>query len=239
MPPKKKAIGKGSKGSSEFPPMPTFPPSSDAPAASPSFLSRGAHNMPAEVFSTLSSCLPYKEQLGLATVDKGLRKAVLESMPRALYCCTQSSTLKPLPAIMPGLSELVVFLRTDQQHAELYRRARQNERRELLAQRRISAELCQKEEKEDQEKATKKKVEEEKSRKEVAKKCVEEEFHQCVSGIILRKSVREEDLFHLACLKHFRRLKKLAIVVEGPFNILEIIIRSYISFHTLPLWMCE
>jgi len=203
-----------------------------ARAAPTSFLSRVAQNLPAEVFSKLYTCLPYHEQLGLATVDKGLRKAVLDSMPRALFCITQSSSLESILELMPGLSELVLFVRTDKDYARLHRRKRRHERRALHAQHLMAYEQWQRDEKEDEE-IDKKEEAEAAAEEEKAEAAAAEEDNQ------ERRSL-EEDLekpqhpkFEMATLMAFSLLKRLTIIIECQFRPRLLGFRTLCCFPTL------
>lgn len=181
-------------------------PASATPTSS--FLSRVAQNLPADVFSNFYTS---NEQLDLVTVDTGLRKAVLSSMPRASFRCTPSSTLQSLPALIPGLSELVLIFCTDKEFCYVRRQRRLRAHRALQAQHQLPYEQWQREEKEVEE------VEAREERRDLDGACDEGSgSHWRGYGVVLPAWPLDAELY-LPPLMRLPHLKTLTIIIgESP-----------------------
>eukprot|EP00624_Nannochloropsis_granulata_P001144 evm.model.NODE_15301_length_14779_cov_26.990324.6 len=120
-------------------------------------------------------------------------------MPRALFCITKSTSLQSLQKLMPGLLELVLFLRCDKEYARLHQRKRRRERRALHAQHLIPYEQFQREEEEEEE---------------------IDKLEECGDGMFSFRSSGLEDApkLEVATLTAFSRLKKLTVILDCQFH---------------------
>lgn len=213
MPPRKKGPKKPASASSASTSSSTSAATAaDAAAARPPFL---AQALPAELFSKAYAFLPYPEQLSLSVVSKGLRQAVLDSLPRAVYCVTASSSLSGLPRLLPALRELVLFVRTDKEYARLHRRKVRHARRAHLSPEQWMNEDLDADENEEEE--------EEDEQEDDLLYGQEGNKFELSEDTVDRLSAEEKGRhpwLDMTVLVKMPRLKKLTLILECPFRML-------------------